>query len=159
MLVKIRILFENRPECEQLYFETFYNHRFGSKSSQALVGRMALKFFDWHRLYHLILFVKMTDLIFKMWNWLLCFIAWAWFNSREAKIFPFSYYASTLIHCSQVIKDFKNINTFHKTRTHGLGFGCKIFKRNHYTWRRNDGFHFSPKGKKWRSKRHLPLGR
>ena len=59
------MLFGNRPGCEQLCFETFYNHHFGSLSWQAWVHCTVLKLFDLHRFYHSTLFVKMTDLILE----------------------------------------------------------------------------------------------
>ena len=68
------MLFGNRPECEQLYFETFYNHHFGLKSWLALVDRTVLKTFDSHRLYHLTLFVKIRAKICFFWNHLILFI-------------------------------------------------------------------------------------
>ena len=59
------MLFENRPDCEQLYFETFYNHHFGLLSWQAWMHCTVLKSSDLHHFYHSILFVKMTDLILE----------------------------------------------------------------------------------------------
>ena len=53
-------------------------------------------------------------------------------NSPVTKNFPFSYFAFTFIHCSQVIKDIKNINSFHKSRSHGRDFGRESFYRNHH---------------------------
>ena len=53
-------------------------------------------------------------------------------NSPGTEIFPFSYFAFTLLQLRKVIKDIKNINICDKTRTHGLDFGRESFYRNHY---------------------------
>ena len=42
------------------------------------------------------------------------------FNSRGTEIFPFSYFENPWLECDLVIKDNKEINIFHKTRTYGL---------------------------------------
>ena len=55
-----------------------------------------------------------------------------WINSPVTRNFPFSYFAFTFIHRSQVIKDIKNINNFHKTRVDGLDSGRESFNRNHH---------------------------
>ena len=52
-------------------------------------------------------------------------------NSPGTEIFPFSYFAFTLLKLRKVIKDIKNINIFDKTRVHGLEFGRESFCRNH----------------------------
>ena len=49
------------------------------------------------------------------------------FNSQGTENFPFSYFANPKLKLIKVIKDIKNINTFYKTRTHGLCFECKSF--------------------------------
>ena len=50
-------------------------------------------------------------------------------NSQGTEIFPFSYFAFSMLKLIKVMKDIKNINTFEETRTGGLDL------------------HFSPKGK------------
>ena len=52
MLVKVRMLFENRPLYEQSRFEIFSNHLCESLPSLGVLGRMALNARDLHRLYH-----------------------------------------------------------------------------------------------------------
>ena len=49
------------------------------------------------------------------------------FNSQGTENFPFSYFANPKLKLIKVIKDIKNMNTFYKTRTHGLGFECESF--------------------------------
>ena len=44
------------------------------------------------------------------------------FNSQGTENFPFSYFTNPTLKLIKVIKDIKNINTFDKTRTHGLDF-------------------------------------
>ena len=53
-------------------------------------------------------------------------------NSPVTRNFTFSYFAFAFIHRSQVIKDIKNINNFHKTRVDGLDSGRESFNRNHH---------------------------
>ena len=38
-------------------------------------------------------------------------------NSRGTEIFPFSYFENPWLEYDKVIKDIKNANSFHKTRT------------------------------------------
>ena len=44
-------------------------------------------------------------------------------NSQGTEIFPFSYFAFSMLKLIKVMKDIKNINTFEETRTGGLDFG------------------------------------
>ena len=44
------------------------------------------------------------------------------FNSQMTEIFPFSYFENPWLECDLVIKDNKDINIFHKTRTYGPNF-------------------------------------
>ena len=55
-----------------------------------------------------------------------------YFNSPGTEIFPFSYFAFTLLKLRKVIKDIKIINIFEKTRRHALDFGRESFCRNHH---------------------------
>ena len=65
-------------------------------------------------------------------------------NSPGTEIFPFSYFAFTLLKLRKVIKDIKIINIFDKTRRHALDFGRESSYRNH---NKNDDIHSSSKGK------------
>ena len=65
------------------------------------------------------------------------------FNSQGTENFPFSYFANPKLKLIKVVKDIKNINTFDKTRTHGLDFEQESFNRFDYM----TPFHFSLKGK------------
>ena len=47
-------------------------------------------------------------------------------NSRVTEIFPFSYFAFSLIAFSQIIKNIKNLKSFHKTRNNCLGLSKEI---------------------------------
>ena len=53
------------------------------------------------------------------------------FNSPGTEIFPFSYFAFTLLKLRKLIKDIKIINIFDKTRRHAFDFGRESFYRNH----------------------------
>ena len=53
-------------------------------------------------------------------------------NSQGTEIFPFSYFAFTLLKLRKVIKDIIIINIFDKTRRHALDFGRENFHRNHH---------------------------
>ena len=69
-----------------------------------------LKVNMFHRLY-------IIDFIHSQWP-----IAAIGINSQGTDNFPFSYFANPTLKLIKVIKDIKNINTFDKTRTHGLDF-------------------------------------
>ena len=43
------------------------------------------------------------------------------------ELFPFSYFAFSLLKFRKVVKDIKNINIFDKTRTHRVDFGAESF--------------------------------
>jgi len=54
------------------------------------------------------------------------------FNSQGTEFFPFSYFENPWLECDLVIKDLKNINNYHKTRTDGLNIGREGFHRGHH---------------------------
>ena len=58
-----------------------------------------------------------------------------YFNSPGTEIFPFSYFAFTLLKLRKVIKDIKNLTIFHKTKVQGLDFEKESFlqKSSHDT--------------------------
>ena len=68
------------------------------------------------------------------------------FNSQGAEIFPFSYFENPWLECDLAIKDMKIYIISIKLELMVLISGEKVVTEI-ITWRRNNDFHFSPKGK------------